>query len=109
MVCDQSEKMIGVITKTNIVRQIGHCEGQACRTLVTELMIRDVAFCHQDDLLSDVLAKMAERGFVHFPGIDDDFRPVGIVNARDALRALLADEVYEESLLRNYVMGVGYQ
>lgn len=109
VVCDRSEKMIGIITKTNVVLQIGHCEGQTCRKLATDLMVSDVAFCHQEDSLSDVLAKMASLGFVHLPVIDDDFRPVGIVNARDALRAVLADEVYEESLLFDYVMGVGYR
>jgi hypothetical protein len=31
------------------------------------------------------------------------------VNARDGLRALLAAGNHEEALLRDYVMGIGYQ
>jgi hypothetical protein len=31
------------------------------------------------------------------------------LNARDGLRALLAAGNHEETLLRNYVMGIGYQ
>jgi len=34
---------------------------------------------------------------------------LGVVNARDGLRALLAAGNHEETLLRNYVMGIGYQ
>lgn len=34
---------------------------------------------------------------------------LGIVNARDGLRALLAAGNHGETLLRNYVMGIGYQ
>jgi hypothetical protein len=34
---------------------------------------------------------------------------LGVVNARDGLRVLLAAGNHEEALLRNYVMGVGYQ
>ena len=34
---------------------------------------------------------------------------LGVVNARDGLRALLAAGNHEEALLRNYVMGIGYQ
>jgi hypothetical protein len=34
---------------------------------------------------------------------------LGVLNARDGLRALLAAGNHEEALLRNYVMGVGYQ
>lgn len=52
---------------------------------------------------------MAERGFVHVPVVDLHSKPLGVVNARDALRVLLSEEQYEETLLRNYVMGVGYQ
>ena len=109
VVCNSSGRMVGIVTKTNIVQLIGHCESHACRTTAADIMVRDVAFCRAEDLLSDVLATLARLGFVHLPVLDDDFRPIGSVNARDALRALLADEVYEESLLRDYVMGVGYQ
>ena len=34
---------------------------------------------------------------------------LGVLNARDGLRALLAAGNHEEELLRNYVMGIGYQ
>jgi len=43
------------------------------------------------------------------PWVDQHAIPSGVINARDALRELLAQEQYEESLLRDYVMGVGYQ
>ena len=60
-----------------------------------------------------VLVKMgcpgAYRGFVHVPVIDAAGRPSGVVNARDALRELMAEGQYEEALLRDYVMGVGYR
>lgn len=108
VVCDADGVMAGVITKTDLVKKIGHCLGSACQTLAAELMVSDVASCSPGDLLSDVLSMMEKRGFVHFPVVDADRRPLGVVNARDALRVLIADEQYEESLLRDYVMGVGY-
>ena len=52
---------------------------------------------------------MQKCGFVHVPVVDDNSKPLGVVNARDALRALFAEEKYEKSLLRDYVMGVGYR
>ena len=66
-------------------------------------------FCEPHDVLLDVLFKMEGSGFVHLPVVDHNLLPFGVINARDALRALLADEQYEESLLRNYVTGIGYQ
>jgi len=59
--------------------------------------------------LHDVLATMKERGFVHIPIVDEQARPCGVVNARDALQALLRDVTNEELLLRAYVMGIGYR
>jgi hypothetical protein len=36
-------------------------------------------------------------------------KPIGVLNAGDALQALLKEEEDEESLLRDYVMGIGYR
>ena len=101
--------MVGVVTKTNLVRQIGHCEGITCTSTVAVIMTREVSFCRATDSLPDVLSMMQTRGFVHVPVIDSAGRPSGVVNARDALRELVAEGQYEEALLRDYVMGVGYR
>ena len=53
--------------------------------------------------------KVGERGFVHVPVVDAQHKPSGVLNARDALRELWAEGQYEEALLRDYVMGVGYR
>jgi predicted transcriptional regulator len=72
-------------------------------------MTRAVTSCQSDDQLRDVLAVMKERGFVHIPVVDKNLHPRGVVNARDALQALLAEVVGEDLLLQAYVMGLGYQ
>jgi CBS domain-containing protein len=109
IVCNPAGAMVGVITKTDVVQRIGYCIGSACQTLAADIMTGDVTFCRSCDLLIDVLSVIEKRGLVHIPLIDENFMPLGVVNARDALRSLVAEGQYEESLLRNYVMGVGYQ
>lgn len=109
VVCEADGSMAGVITKTNVVRCIGHCAGSACTTTAASMMTRDVAFCHPADSLANMLAMMQARGFVHVPVIGQRGISSGVINARDALRELLTQEQYEESLLRDYVMGIGYQ
>lgn len=108
VVCDPDGVMAGVISKGDIVRQIGHCQGNSCHTQVSELMTTKVTCCQPADLLSEVLALMQEHGLVHVPVLDAYQRPLGVVNARDALRVLVAEGEYEQSLLLDYVMGVGY-
>ena len=51
---------------------------------------------------------MKERGLKNIPVVDQDSRPIGVLNARDALEVLLEEVEYEELLLREYVMCVGY-
>jgi CBS domain-containing protein len=43
------------------------------------------------------------------PVVDADSKPLGVLNARDVLQSLLEDVEYEEQLLRDYVMCVGYR
>ena len=109
VVCDAVGAMIGVITKTDIVQRVGHCLGAACTATAAKIMTRDVTFCSDTDCLPDVLSNMQARGLVHVPVFDAERKPSGVVNARDALRELWAEGQYEEALLRNYVMGVGYR
>ena len=108
VVCNPDGVMVGVITKTDIVRQIAHCHGHSCTMSAAAAMTRDLTYCHPSDALQDVLSIMKERGVVHIPIVDQDSRPVGVVNARDALQALLVEADDEGLLLRDYIMGIGY-
>ncbi len=51
---------------------------------------------------------MKQRGPRHLPVVDDQSQPLGVVNARDVLQALLASAGNESDLLRDYVMSVGF-
>ena len=109
IVCDSDGVMAGVITKTNIVQQVGRSCEIIGTALAGDVMTRDVLFCRPTDPLLDVMAMMAKRGFSHIPVVDENFKPYGVFNAGDALRAMVADEKYDAALLRDYVMGIGYQ
>lgn len=109
VVCNDADKMVGVVSKTDIVSRIGQCQGQACTMMVAAVMTRNVVRCHPSDSLQHAWALMKESGFAHIPVVDSDGRPLGTLHARDALQALLGEAEYEEDLLRDYVMGIGYR
>jgi CBS domain-containing protein len=109
VVCDSKGAMTGVITKTDIVRQVARSHGVLSDLRIENVMTTVVTYCKQGDSLHDVLALMHLLDFVHIPIIDQESRPCGVVNARDALQALLGEVEDEEQLLRAYVMGVGYR
>lgn len=109
LVCDDDGRVAGVITETILVRELGLGQAGIFTTCASAVMSRDFTVCAPGDSLSDVLAMMHERGIIHVAVTDEADRPLGVLNARDGLRALLAAGNHEEALLRDYVTGIGYQ
>lgn len=85
------------------------CTGCSCTAAAATVMTKDVAYCRPGDLLQDVWSTMKERKLLHVPIVGNDFRPLGVINARDALFVLLEETEYETALLRDYVTGIGYR
>jgi len=108
IVCNSAGFLAGVITKTDIVSQISHCQGAGCITAAALVMKSEVVLCRPTDSLHDVWARMKERGLKNVPVVDRESRPLGLLNARDILQGLLNESEDEETLLRDYVMGLGY-
>ena len=109
VVCDSAGQAIGTITETVLVKRLGLGQADFLSTRAGDVMTEEFTTCAPQELLSDVLAMMHARGLIYVLLISTDNQPLGVLNARDGLRALLAAGNYEEALLRNYVMGIGYQ
>lgn len=108
VVCDATGTLVGVITKTDVVGQISHCQGASCITPASLVMTRNIITCSPGDWLHNAWAVMKQHQLKNIPIIDPRTRPVGVLNARDALDVLLGEVENEEALLRDYVMGIGY-
>lgn len=109
VVCGPGGFLSGVITKTDLVRQISRWEGSNCTVAVSATMTEEVVSCRPSDQVSDVWAIMKERRLKNIPVTDAASVPIGVLNARDALQVLLTEVEQEETLLRDYVMCVGYR
>lgn len=109
VVCDGAGVALGIITETVLVRRLGLGQADFFTTRSSDVMTQDFTTCTPQELLSDVLAMMHTRGLIYVLLIGDDHKPAGVLYARDGLRAMLAAGNHEEALLRNYVMGIGYQ
>ena len=109
VVCNGAGSMVGVITKTDIVSQIGRCGADGCKAMVDAIMTREVLSSRAKEALQDVWTTMKERGVQRIPVVGDDGKPIGILYSRDVLQSLLGEATDEEALLRDYVMNVGYR
>ena len=109
LVRDAEGRLVGVVTKTDLVRQIGNCSGSNCTAPVIEAMTKAPITLAPDGLLKDAWETMKARGLRNIPVVDADGKPLGVLNARDVLHNLWQEVQHEEDLLVNYVMNVGYR
>lgn len=109
VVSDGEGTLKGVVTKTDVVKQISVCQGASCMCPVSTAMTREVALCRASDRLRDVSDLMKERHLKNIPVVDEHGRPIGVLTARAVLRVLLSDAHYEEAQLIDYVKGIGYR
>jgi CBS domain-containing protein len=109
VVCHSDRGVAGVVTQSDIVRRVGHYPQNVLTTTAADVMTRNVTSCRSGDTLENVLSVMNKRGLEHIPVVDDNSIPSGVIDARDALKALMKQASYNQALLRNYVMGVGYR
>jgi CBS domain-containing protein len=107
--CEDTGRMVGVVTRRDIVSRIGQCQGRACTASVASVMSRDVIYCGPTDTLEATWGRMKRQGYMYIPIIDHERRPLGTLSARDVLQILLGETEHEEYLLRDYVMGIGYR
>ena len=109
MAVDREGAVQGVVTKTDVVRQISDCEGATCLSPVSLAMTREIVSCRTGDRLADVSQLMKERHLKNIPVIDEGNRLLGVLTARAILRELLGEVEFEEAQMINYVKGIGYR
>jgi CBS domain-containing protein len=109
VVCDSDSMAVGVVSRTDIIRLLARARTAACVTHTGTIMTKDIVSCHMDQPLQQLWTVLNARSLRCAPILDHEGRPQGVVHGQDLVRALLNEETEEEELLRNYVMGVGYQ
>jgi CBS domain-containing protein len=107
VVCDASGGAAGVVSKSDLVR---HLAGAGRIDIpVSAVMSHTVASASPFDELRATWELMARRRLQNLPLLDAAGRPVGTLDIRDALQAMLRLEENQERELVNYIAGVGYR
>jgi CBS domain-containing protein len=109
VVCDAHGIAVGVISTSHVVDVLATAGVDALGLNAGAIMTKPLLSCHVGENLQQVWAVLTSRTLPCAPILDDDGRAQGVLHARDVAIALLDEGSYEEQLLRNYVMGVGYQ
>jgi CBS domain-containing protein len=108
VISDAAGFMVGVVTKTDLVRYLPECCDGGLASVDT-ILTRDVFSCQPSDVLRDIWSEMNKRDLQRIPVVDGNRKPIGIVYSRDALQSLLSEADDEGELLREYIGNVGYR
>lgn len=109
VVCDSDGIAVGVLAPIHIVNILASQGVDALDLNAGAIMTKPALTCHIDEALEQIWAIMNSRTLPCAPILDDHGRAQGVLHARDVAIALLDEVNYDEALLRDYVMGVGYQ
>jgi CBS domain-containing protein len=108
VVCDPNGLVLGVISPSHIVSILATSEVGAMDLNAGAIMTKPLLSCRVNDPLQQIWEVMKSQILQCAPILDNDGRAQGVLHARDVALALIDEGNYEESLLRDYVMGVGY-
>ncbi|MER9947794.1 CBS domain-containing protein [Mesorhizobium sp. M0047] len=107
VVCNGSGEAAGVLSKSDLVRHLA--SSGLAEVPVATLMNRSIVSCGPGDDLHSIWQTMAARGLQNVPVLGADQKPIGVLDIRDAMKALFDQEELQEQLLANYIGGIGYQ
>jgi CBS domain-containing protein len=109
VVCSDDGVAVGVISRADILKVIAGWNSVDLPANAEAVMTRCVFSFHPDVPLQKVWRDLNTRSFRSAPILDASGRPQGVLHVADIASALLEEVTNEEGLLRDYVLGVGYQ
>ena len=102
--CDESERLMGIITERDILRACAAGRAPLERTTVAEVMTRDIVVGRFSDDVEVAKRVMTDKRFRHMP-IMQKGKLVGIVSIGDVVRSQLMTIEAEATYLRDYIRG----
>jgi len=109
VICDSEGVALGVVSSMDVVNALSRDGDGAVNANAAALMTQPIHSCGTGESLQTIWSSMGAGCHRCIPVLDQAGRPLGVVHARDVARALLDEVTHEEVLLRDYVLGIGYQ
>ncbi|WP_055551621.1 CBS domain-containing protein [Streptomyces sp. NBRC 110028] len=106
-VVDEDDKVVGVITGTDLAGWADRADGADGAVAAGQLMSRPAVTVRPQDTVVDAARSMARHRVERLPVVDEEDRLIGIVTRRDLLRVFLRPdheiraEVIDEVLVRS--------
>ncbi|WP_108259349.1 CBS domain-containing protein [Mangrovicoccus ximenensis] len=100
----EDDRVVGVLSERDVVRQIDEKGHEGLETSVAELMTPNPQTCTPDTPLLSVLRRMSDGRFRHMPVVEDG-RMIGLISIGDVVKARLRQLEYEALRMKQMIVG----
>jgi predicted transcriptional regulator len=98
-------RTVGIFSERDYARKVILMGKNERDTLVKEVMTHHVIGVKLDQKIEECLALMTGKFVRHLPVVDEHQRIVGIISIGDAVKELMAEQVFVIDQLVNYIAG----
>lgn len=107
VVVDSAGRVVGMFTERDVLRRVVAEQRDPASNPVEAVMTRNVVSCHEEDMLDEVRAIMAQRRVRHLPVVDDDDMLVGLISIGDLNAWCIHDGEMKIAYMESYLYGRG--
>jgi CBS domain-containing protein len=104
VVSSDGQTLIGIVSERDIVRGLARSGSALLTRPVAEIMTSPVHTCSPGDTIEELMARMTDGRFRHFPVLVDG-RLVGVVSIGDIVKLRLRELEDEAKNLIDYIRG----
>lgn len=104
VVSPDGEKIDGIISERDIIREAGKGGLECFSKPVSEVMTSKIVSCVQSDTAEAALKMMTDGRFRHLPVVDGD-KLVGLISIGDVVKARLNEVEHENSAMLDLISG----
>lgn len=104
LVVTGANKLVGIISERDILRETAEQEHKLATTKVKSVMTKDVIIGVPDDKTDYTLGIMTKNRIRHMPIMEGE-KLAGIISLRDVVRAKLDEQEYHNRYLEQYLFG----
>ena len=88
---NEAGRMSGIFTDGDLRRLVTDDDGTGLKKPIADVMKRDPKRIHADELASDAMAVMRQYRIDELPVVDDDDKPVGLIDVQDLVILKMLD------------------
>ena len=105
IVVDNLQKIQGIVTERDIMRQCYECHANIKGVAIQEVMTprEKLVVCDLADDIDQIMDTMTKKRIRHLPVVDENGVLLGIVSVGDVIKILLTHKDYEIKYLKDYI------